>query len=120
MKNLYFSLLLSLLVLTATAQQQPGQPIQLTVFTVTCNNGEALVKWTTAAETNNDFFTIERTTDGINFDKVGTVKGAGNSVFNINYEFTDPTPLSGTSYYRLTQTSFDGTVNNFDLVPFQA
>lgn len=121
MKKLYIHLLLALVVsFSANAQQSSGQPIQLIGFTVQCDNGAALVKWTTATETNNDYFTIERTTDGITYDSIGTVEGAGNSIFDINYQFTDKAPLSGTSYYRLSQTSFDGNVTHLAPVAFQS
>lgn len=120
MKKIYQYLLIALTLATgAKAQQNNGQPIQLVGFTVQCDNGTALIKWTTATETNNDYFTIERTTDGITYDSVGTVKGAGNSIFDINYQFTDKNPVNGTSYYRLTQTSFDGVVTPFPPIAFE-
>lgn len=68
-----------------------------------------LLNWTTATETDNDFFTLMRSTDGINFTAVGTVDGAGNSIIARNYEFMDKNAPNGLSYYRLDQTDFDGT-----------
>lgn len=121
MKKLYINLVLALaLTLSANAQQYSGQPIQLIGFTAQCDNGTALLKWTTATETNNDYFTIERSTDGITYDSIGTVKGAGNSIFDINYQFADANPLQGTSYYRLSQTSFDGSISHFPPVAFES
>lgn len=64
--------------------------------------------WSTASETNNSYFTIERSTDGENFESIGTEKGAGNSSSIYNYNFWDENPLQGVSYYRLKQTDFDG------------
>ena len=67
------------------------------------------LSWSTLSETNNDFFTIERSQDGIQWQVVATVKGAGDSKQTLFYNFTDSIPLSGVSYYRLKQTDFDGT-----------
>ena len=83
-------------------------PIELLSFNGLCNNGKVNLTWSTASETNNDFFTIEKSADGINFQFVTTVDGAGNSTQIINYAYTDKEPLSGKSYYRLKQTDFDG------------
>jgi hypothetical protein len=71
----------------------------------------ALVKWSTASEQNNDFFVVERSADGQNWQALGQVEGAGNSIHINNYQFTDEQPLSGVSYYRLRQVDFDGTIN---------
>src|SRR5207253_2457539 len=57
---------------------------------------------------NSDYFTIERSADGINFESLTYVKGAGNSKITSNYKITDNAPLSGLSYYRLKQTDFNG------------
>ena len=84
-------------------------PIKLLSFTAV-NNGKNDVdlKWQTATETNNDFFTVERSNDGINFQPIETVDGAGNSSQLLNYSIIDHTPESGVSYYRLKQTDFNG------------
>lgn len=70
-------------------------------------NGNQL-KWQTDAEINNDYFELEATTDGINYRKVGRIKGAGTSNEQQNYELLDPT-FDQITYYRLKQTNFDGT-----------
>ena len=64
--------------------------------------------WTTASEINNDHFLLERSADGMNYVLLGKVKGAGNSVHDMNYAFIDESPLNGNNYYRLTQVNFDG------------
>jgi hypothetical protein len=83
-------------------------PIRLIDFTAHKNGETVDIKWSTASETNNDYFTIERSDDGINFEKVITAGGAGNSSSLISYGKVDFTPLEGVSYYRLKQTDFDG------------
>jgi hypothetical protein len=87
-------------------------PVQLTSFTVECNNNNPLLKWTTATETNNDHFTIQRSEDGVNFEDEATIKATGNSSIARNYSFIDYNPLPGTTYYRLSQTDFDGTTTH--------
>jgi len=91
-------------------------PIELIHFTAkNVNNREVLLEWSTASETNNDFFTLERTLDGENFEIIGTVDGAGNSTSTLNYNFVDDDPYSGISYYRLKQTDFDGSFEYSEL-----
>lgn len=83
-------------------------PITLKSFEAKASGNFVALKWITASEANNDFFTLERSTDGKNFEKIGEVKGAGNSNNEINYLFNDTKPFKGTNYYRLRQTDFDG------------
>jgi hypothetical protein len=66
---------------------------------------------TTATETNNDFFTIERSADENQWTVIRKIKGAGNSDNLVSYEVYDDAPVSGTSYYRLAQTDLDGTIS---------
>lgn len=91
-------------------------PIELLSNEVTCSDNTVVFTWSTASETNNNFFTIEKSTDGINFISIGTVSGAGNSTSVLNYSFTDHNPYSGTSYYRLKQTDFDGNSQTFGML----
>ncbi len=83
-------------------------PVELTTFITECNANTVELNWTTASETNNDYFTIERSTDAVNFETVGTANGNGNSSVINNYSWTDDNPISGTAYYRLKQTDFNG------------
>lgn len=85
-------------------------PIELLSFDATYITDKNLVQvnWETVSEINNDHFTIEKSNDGENFQDIGTVQGAGNSNTKLSYSFDDKSPLSGTSYYRLKQTDFDG------------
>lgn len=66
------------------------------------------VGWSTASEVNNDFFTVERSTDQFHFTSISKVDGAGNSSFLNNYSFQDLDAPSGLVYYRIRQTDFDG------------
>lgn len=83
-------------------------PIELLSFTGKNNGNENILKWETASETNNNFFTIERSVDGIYFNEIGKINGAGNSTSVLNYSLVDNNPTNGINYYRLKQTDFDG------------
>jgi hypothetical protein len=83
-------------------------PIELLDFNVNLNESNANIAWSTASELNNDFFSIERTSDVEKFEEVGTVKGQGTIHTKTNYTLVDDSPLPGKSYYRLKQTDFDG------------
>ncbi|MCW3083340.1 MAG: domain containing protein [Bacteroidetes bacterium] len=92
-------------------------PIELLSFDAKTLDNKVDVSWSTASETNNDFFTLERSADAINFNSVATIQGAGNSTQLLNYRYTDEAPLDGTSYYRLMQTDFNGTSHVSEMVP---
>jgi hypothetical protein len=83
-------------------------PIKLFSFNATLTNEKVNCAWETASETNNDYFSLERSKDGNSFEAFGNVKGQGNSNWNIRYSYIDNNPFSGMSYYRLKQTDFDG------------
>ncbi|MCC5930474.1 MAG: hypothetical protein JJU28_14600 [Cyclobacteriaceae bacterium] len=91
-------------------------PIELIQFTASSRESGVLLEWSTASETNNDYFTLEKTKDGQNFEHVATIDGAGTSKNRLDYSFTDRNPFSGTSYYRLRQTDYDGKFEIFPLV----
>ena len=84
-------------------------PIELTDFSFTCKDNSLQLNWTTATEKNNDYFTVEKSKDALNFVDIGTVKGAGNSSTQLNYEFIDVDLQKEISYYRIKQTDFDDT-----------
>lgn len=83
-------------------------PIDLINFEAMCDSKKVNLNWTTASETNNDYFTIERSGGAINWQIIGKVGGAGNSNQILNYSLIDAEPLQDVSYYRLKQTDFDG------------
>lgn len=90
-------------------------PINLIDFDAVINNGQVVdITWSTATEINNDYFTIERSTIGGDFEELTTVPGAGNSSSRKDYSIVDENPLPGTSYYRLTQTDYDGVFEVFN------
>ena len=101
----------------ASITSQNPLPIQLISFSAEIKNNSIYTQWLTSSEINNDFFTLEKSKDGIHFFAVGIVKGAGNSTRLIDYEYSDDNPYTGISYYRLKQTDFDGKFSYSDIVP---
>jgi hypothetical protein len=91
-------------------------PITLIEFTAKAEGKKVRLDWVTGTEENNDFFTMERSLDGKNFEQVFTKKGAGNSKVNLYYFGYDTKPYTGISYYRLKQTDFDGKFAYSDIV----
>ncbi|TVR78642.1 MAG: T9SS C-terminal target domain-containing protein [Chitinophagaceae bacterium] len=91
-------------------------PVKLLSFNASYNGTSVDIKWQTSVEINNDYFTVEKSSDGINFEIFETVQGMGNSTRTVSYHTEDFNPSSGTNYYRLTQTDFDGTSETFPIV----
>jgi len=85
-------------------------PVELLHFTTSLIDGKTKLEWTTGSEINNDKFEIYRSGNGIEWELLTTVSGAGNSVETINYKVYDNNPPIGVvSYYILKQVDFDGT-----------
>ena len=91
-------------------------PVTLTNFTAQQTGNAVQLNWATASETNNNYFSIARSTDGKEFKELAKVDGAGTSAEMHTYSYTDENPLSGSSYYRLSQTDYDGTKKTFSPV----
>src|SRR5690606_13882255 len=114
-----------------TGSEQP-LPIELLDFYAEAKNGFIEIKWITASEKNNDFFTIERSLDGKEFRPIGEVNGKGNSIELSYYTYEDHNPINGIQYYQLKQTdtngvfeyskiirvSYDKGIGEFDLTVF--
>jgi hypothetical protein len=83
-------------------------PITLVDFLVSQKAATVVLHWKSESEINNDYYTIERSEDGINWHYLGVVDGAGNSSDTLHYRMIDQNPLFGVSYYRLQQVDFDG------------
>ena len=101
-------------------------PIELVYFVGNLNsNNHVNLMWQTATESNNDFFVIERSENGIDFITISEIKSKslnGNSVQNLNYETTDFNTLQSTTYYRLKQVDMDGqfTYSNIESIEWNA
>jgi Ice-binding-like/Secretion system C-terminal sorting domain len=103
-----------------TANNSFGGPcntlaIQLLTLTGVCDMHTVVLNWSTAMETNNKLFTVQRSDDGNNWQAIGTIDGAGTSSTLHTYSFTDKLPGKSVSYYRLMLTTFDGE-NTYSIV----
>jgi hypothetical protein len=96
-------------------------PVGLLSFAGECDNKNNILKWSTATEVNNNYFTLEQSADALHWQVVGTVKGTGNSSSIHKYVFTDENKYNAISYYRLKQTDFDGKFEyyNSHIIPVQ-
>ena len=87
-------------------------PVELTRFTAEAQGADALLRWSTASEKNNDRFEVEASADGRTFRRVGQVPGHGSSTQPHNYQLVDPAIAryaASPVYYRLRQVDADGT-----------
>ncbi len=91
-------------------------PIDLLSFGAQPDGTRVRLDWTVSMEINNDYFTIERSQDGVEFEPVAVVEGGGNHSLQKDYRTFDPQPHLGLSYYRLKQTDFDGASKTYDMV----
>lgn len=94
-------------------------PIELIFFKSKCENQKAVLKWSTASETNNDYYLVERSFDGIDWKTIGIVDGSGNSNGLKNYSFIDEETFNDISYYRLKQTDFNETYTYSPIIDFK-
>lgn len=90
-------------------------PIKLIHFTVkrVRNNNAYEFSWSTQSEKNNAYFEIEKSSDGINYEKIAKIEGAGTSNLINSYKFIDENIYPSTSYYRLKQVDFNNNVEYF-------
>jgi hypothetical protein len=91
-----------------SAQSSTPLPIELLSFTGKNIGTKNKLEWVTSSELNNDYFTLEHSSDGKLFEEFITKDGAGNSSVKMEYDAYDYSPYTGTTYYRLKQTDYDG------------
>ena len=85
-------------------------PVELVFFTGQRSQNNVQLKWRTASEVNNNYFAVERSSDGILFQEIGIINGKGNSQSISDYGFTDYSPVQGVLYYRLKQVDYDANM----------
>ena len=86
-----------------------GIPVELTSFTVNVSGNEVTLNWSTATETNNKGFSIERKSNNSEFSDIGFVPGFGTTTEPKSYSYTDSKVSTGKYTYRLKQLDFDGS-----------
>jgi hypothetical protein len=82
-------------------------PIELLGFYATCDPKQVVLSWSTATESNNDHFVLERSTNGIDWTDISHIKGAGTSTSKKTYAYNDTSYINNISYYRLSQVDLD-------------
>ena len=90
-----------------------GLPVELLYFEGTKYPTFNLLKWSTASESNSDYFSIEVSTDGLTWKKIGEKKAAGNSNTKINYSYTHSFDNHDINYYKLLQYDYDGVFKGY-------
>jgi hypothetical protein len=97
-------------------------PIGLTNFTAVLSVQQIVdLNWQTATETNNRDFTVQKSADGMNYETVAVVEGAGTSLVTHSYHVSDAEPFDGVTYYRIRQTDNDGksTYSSVRVIQFE-
>lgn len=84
-------------------------PVTIIDLMAHCQTRKVIISWTTLTEKDNAYFSIERSLDGVHFEVIGMIDGAGSSLVPIDYLFTDNYPnLTNENYYRLKQHDYNG------------
>ena len=89
-------------------------PIDLISFTGELVSGNVELEWVVASQINNEYFKIEKSLNCEQWEEVSRIPGAGNSNTQMNYKIYDEKPYDGISYYRLSQTDYDGKSETFN------
>jgi len=89
---------------------------KLLSFDAECESDKIILDWTTTSEISNDYFTVERSSDAINFEPLAQVDDNSSSASTNYYEYIDQNPIYGEAYYRLKQTKFDGTISYSEIL----
>jgi hypothetical protein len=91
-------------------------PIEIVSFTSECFDQVTVLEWSTASEVNNDYFSIEKSENGVVWETLAEIDGAGNSQNKKDYLFTDVSRYNGIYYYRLKQTDYNGVFSYFKMI----
>lgn len=98
-----------------TVTSTSALPIELISFQANCSDNNTVdITWSTASEHNTNYFRVDKSRNGTQWDVLNTVGAAGNSTNVIDYSLTDFFPTPGINYYRLTQYDNDGVFETFD------
>jgi hypothetical protein len=92
-------------------------PVSLMDLKAEKHNNSIILSWATSSEINNDYFSIEKSEDGIHFSYIGKVNGHGNSSIIQQYYFSDYSPYNGLSYYRIKQVDYNGNTSYSNAIP---
>jgi len=82
-------------------------PVEITSFNAIAQNNKVMLNWITGSELNNQYFEIEKSNNGNQYEPIGRVAGKGTTSQTNSYSFTDHAPLAMINYYRLKQVDID-------------
>lgn len=88
-------------------------PVTLSSFSAEAQDRNVVLQWSTASESNNAYFSVERSSDNLHWEEIAILSGQGNSNQTVQYSYTDEGLTPGTWYYRLRQTDFNGQFEVF-------
>jgi len=91
-------------------------PVEIGSLKANLRDDVTELSWNTFSEVNNDGFEIQKSANAKDWDKIGFVKGYGNSLVEQQYQFIDKKPFPGNSYYRLKQLDTDGQFTYSEIV----
>ena len=99
-----------------------SNPLPVTLLSFTADvieSSDVLLHWRTATEINNNYFQLERSSDGVLFNEVVKIQGSGNSHEEKQYQYIDRNATVGLNYYRLKQFDFDGKTEVLKILPVE-
>jgi len=92
-------------------------PVSLIQFSGRClETSDRILEWSTASENNSDFFAIEKSIDGVNWNLIGQVTASNYSNSLKNYSYYDQSRENGTFFYRLKQYDFNGVYDLYNAI----
>jgi hypothetical protein len=91
-------------------------PVELSYFKVNSNQRYNELLWQTYSERENDYFIIEKSSEGKEFEKIAEIKGNGTTTITTDYSFIDNDLNNFEYYYRLIQVDYDGTSKQVGIV----
>ncbi len=102
-----------------TAQSSLILPVELISFTGEVTDHGNLIQWTTDSEYNNDYFSLEKSFDGLGFAEITRLDGSENTLMQSHYQYLDDNRFAGDNYYRLRQVNLDGSFGYSNVILLQ-
>jgi len=91
-------------------------PVEFGMVEARTQEDKVNLYWETHAEINNEYFEVQWSRDGSNFQTIGDIEGAGNSTDKLAYTMLHDNPVFGQNMYRIKQVDFDGNFEYSDVV----
>lgn len=108
MKTVITTLVLVIALVYSTTTKAQSVKINQINASIEKEESETMLKWSTSREVNTSYFIVEKSTDGVNYTQIATVKASGNSVFPHNYQFADINKTIVPSTFRIVLVTMDG------------